>query len=181
MSCIHRIPRPMVRVAKAVLLILPAWATLSADAQQPSPDQPTTITPYRTPRIALVQPAPGGTLPQDKPVVVFRFTEGEPADAIDAASFRVSVDSHDRSSSFRVSAAEAWGSLAAPHPDSTIAPGLHQVAARICSSRGACAFVEVPVTIAATTPTTPTATTRREKKRDLIELLIEAARKLLLP
>jgi hypothetical protein len=57
-------------------------------AQQPPASPPATNAPvlaaYRAPTIALVQPPAGGSVPQDKPVVVFRFAAGEPDDPIDS-------------------------------------------------------------------------------------------------
>jgi hypothetical protein len=102
----------------------------------------------------LVQPAGGGTVPQDKPVVVFRFAQGEAGDPVDARSFVVTVDGQDRTALFQVSvaSAEAWGPLApvaAPpaQPDFALAlpAGAHEVTARVCSVRGVCAMASAVV------------------------------------
>lgn len=154
-----------------------------ASAQQPAPPPPAPQAPpvagapYRAPMIALVQPANGGTLPQDKPVVVFRFSQGEAADPIDAGSLAVTVDGRDRTSLFRVTAAEAWGPIADDAPP--LAAGPHQVTARICSTRGACAAVGATL-IAVADP--GGLSPPPQKRRDwLIDLVLQAARKLLAP
>jgi hypothetical protein len=102
------------------------------------------------PTIALVQPSGAATLTNDRPVVVFRFVPGEPNDPIDLASFAVTVDGRDRTPSFQVTSAEAWGSLAegpAVSTDSSLALGTHQISARICSARGACGVLVTSLTI----------------------------------
>jgi hypothetical protein len=165
-------------------------------AQQPVPG-PSTV-PYRAPGIALVQPASEATLPQDKPVVVFRFAQGEPNDPIDLASFAVAVDGHDRTRLFQVTAAEAWGPLSAsvdrPN-DASLAPGVHQLTARICSARGACAFTTasiaiVPGTSASQSTSQPAAAgvsadssekPAPSRRRRIIDALVAAAKKLLTP
>lgn len=135
---------------------------------------------YRPPALVLVQPPVGGSIPQDRPVVVFRFTPGELADPVDARSFAVVVDGEDRSALFQVSASEAWGRIA-PIPDgghAGIALGAHQVAARICSVRGACGEIVATVTIVAS-PASVAETSEVGRKRSLLELLLEAAKRLL--
>jgi len=154
-----RFHREQCRVGAGVTLcaMLVVGVASQGSAQQPVPvpqPQPSSsapgIGPYRPPVIALAQPAEGATLPQDKPVVVFRFAQGEPNDPIDLASFAVVVDGHDRTRLFQVTAAEAWGPLTsapvAPN-DSTIASGIHQLSARVCSARGACGFTAATLTV----------------------------------
>ena len=147
-----------------------------APVQQASPQ----LAPYRTPVIALVQPASGGTVPQDKPVVVFRFAQGEPDDAIDAKSFAVSIDGVDVTPGFLVVGSEAWGSLvrAVSEP---LAAGVHQVNARICSARGACGSASASVSVEAGGITQPAAASPAAKHGHLLDLVVRAARKLLLP
>ena len=152
-------------------------------AQQPAPPAAEGVPAYRAPTIALVQPAPGGTVPNDRPVVVFRFGAGEPADPIDARSFAVAVSDHDRTSFFHVTATEAWGPLA--DDAQPLAPGPHQVTARICSTRGACGTVTAtviavsdPAAAASRRDAAPPATSRRAR---LVELVLDAARRLLTP
>ena len=67
---------------------------------------------YRAPTIIVAAPATGSTLPDDKPVAVFRFMTNEPLDPIDALTFSVSVDGKDRTSLFQLAQSEAWGRLA---------------------------------------------------------------------
>lgn len=128
------------RAAVAILTTLASPTALAA--QQPPP------TPYRSPTIALVHPAHTGTVPRDRPVIVFRFAPGESDDPIDARSFAVTVDGVDRSARFQVASHEAWGSMAgAPETDATLDTGPHAVAARICSVRGSCATTAATVIV----------------------------------
>ena len=149
-------------------------------AQQP-PLAQAPVAAYRPPVIALVQPPPGGSVPSDKPVVVFRFAPSDSSDPIDARSFAVTVDGEDRTALFQVTATEAWGSLLpAPIEGSGAAPtGLHQVAARICSIRGACAEVSERVTLVASEAAAAEAPI--DRKRGLLDLLLLALRKLIEP
>ncbi|MFN2398930.1 MAG: hypothetical protein ABR543_09885 [Gemmatimonadaceae bacterium] len=168
----------------ALILIGVAQQALRAQVlpaqQQDSARPPASIAPFRVPRVALVQPEPGGAIPQDKPVAVFRYAPGEPADPIDASSFRVSMDGRDRSASFQVTATEAWGSLAGGS-DSTLALGVHELIARICSTRGACASVQAQITVVPSPAADPSVAPPRNGKRTLLELIILAAKKLLQP
>jgi hypothetical protein len=92
------------------------------------------------------------------------------------------VGGRDRSKLFQATAAEAWGPLAVREDGAPTAlePGSHQIVARICSVRGACSEVATTVQVAAPTAAAPdeSATPRR---RALIDLLVDAARKLLKP
>ena len=117
----------------------------------------TSLPPYRAPALSLVQPPAGGRLPQDRPIVVFRFAPGESGDPIDAQSFSVTVGGENRSGLFQVAASEAWGPLApaAAGQAEAMAPGVHAIAARICSVRGACAEVSAMVTVVASAVSTP--------------------------
>src|SRR3712207_547682 len=99
------------RVA-AIAAMMAAGNSSTGTSQQPFPPPPYPFPPlpapgppsgqvppsgaYRTPSLALVQPASGGTVPQDKPVVVFRLMQGDASDPIDARSFVVTVDGQDR-------------------------------------------------------------------------------------
>ena len=147
---------------------------------QPNPSPPVSLAPYRPPALALVQPAAGGSVPHDRPIVVFRFAAGEPNDAIDARSFTVAVDREDRTALFQVSASEAWGPLTPSHTSSAQPiTRTRQIAARICSARGTCSEVAATVTVA------PSATSGEkpadERRRTVIDVLLDAARKLLRP
>jgi hypothetical protein len=154
-----------------------ASSAVALDAQQPPPP---VLAPYRAPVIALVQPPDGGTVPQDKPVVVFRFAPGEPDDPIDAASFALSVDGENRTSLFQLSAAEAWGPLAAvADRASSLGLGAHLVEARVCSAKGACAALSASViSVPGVHGDPPTPSSRRAR---LLDVLIRTTRKLLAP
>jgi hypothetical protein len=65
----------------------------------------------RSPAVVLAYPARGATLPADKAVVLFRFAPREADDPIDPTSFRATVDGIDRTTQFRVTSGEAWGTL----------------------------------------------------------------------
>ena len=162
-----------------VLLISVVGPASLLRAQQP-PASSTSLPGYRPPALALVQPAAGGSLPSDKPVLVFRFAPGEPTDPIDALSFAVSVDGIDRTSRFQVTAAEAWGTVADVDAGEMSARAL-QVSARICSTRGACAEVSatVPVFEPAHANPAPGEGTSSARRRKVIDAVIEAIRKLL--
>lgn len=143
---------------------------------------------YRAPTIALVQPLNGGTVPRDKPVVVFRFARGEASDPIDVRTFAVSVDGVNRTAHFQVTADEAWGSLfKSERPlDSLLAAGPHAVAVRVCSVRGACAeatssvvAIDAPTTVTAQTTSVPAP--KRSTRARVIELVLDAVRKLIVP
>lgn len=143
------------------------------------PTQPPVAFPsYRAPALALVQPPPGATVPADRPVVVFRFAQGEPADPIDVASFGVTVDGDDRTPLFQVGAGEAWGPLVPPGAGPN--DGARRVAARICSQRGACATAQAVVTLAAPA-ISRSATGSPSRVRRIGGLLIDATRRLLGP
>ena len=171
---------PTIRLA----LVLCALAS-SLRAQQPgSPGQPAAssqLPPYRPPALALVQPAAGGSVPEDKPVVVFRFAPGEPNDPIDARTFAVALDGMDRTAQFHITAGEAWGSLAHEPDEAGLSRGAHQLSARICSARGACVEVSATVSViegspAVGEPPEPAADARRRK---VLDAVITAIRKLL--
>lgn len=158
------------RYTCAISLVLGTANAADVQAQVPA---------YRPPALALVQPAAGGSVPQDRPVVVFRFAPGEPNDPIDLRSFTVTVDGEDRTDLFQVTAAEAWGPLTtSTGATPTTEEGSHHIAARICSSRGACS--EMSATVAITgMPTSRDRQTAR--KRAVVDALVELARKLLKP
>ena len=157
----------------------PAPVPPSPGSPAPQSPPPAAIAAYRAPVIALVQPAGGGTVPQDKPVVVFRFAQGEATDPLDARSFAVSVDGEDRTALFQVAAAEAWGPLAdGAH---ALAAGAHQVTARICSARGACAAVSATVTIVPPQQAGASTAASGSRRERLIDLVLQAARRLLTP
>jgi hypothetical protein len=139
--------------APLLALVLALRASSVAAGQEPPGGPPDGVMPYRAPTIALVQPENGTPVPDDKPVILFRFAPGEPGDPLDVSSSRVWVDGVDRSARFTVTATEAWGPIrrvasgsrrAAPRVGSS---GAHRVVARVCSSRGACAEARATVTV----------------------------------
>lgn len=153
----------------ACTVLLPAVSLHGQDPSPPAP--PLAVQPYHPPVIAVVEPAEGGVLPQDKPVLVIRFAAGESGDPVDARSFAVSVDGEDQTSRFQVSATEAWGSLGAVPGELTL--GMHQVAARICSTRGACSSTQAQVTLVKPTvaiadAASPKAITRKKRVMDAL-------------
>lgn len=141
----------------------------------PQPAQP--IIGYRSPAIALVQPAAGELLARDKAVLIFRFSQGEPVDPLDASSFAVWVNGSVRTASFQVGATEAWGPLSDAR---AVAPGAYQVTARICSTRGACGTTAATVTVASSDamPTEPAAQNASRRQR-VIDLVLAALRRLI--
>lgn len=163
-------------------------APATAWAQQPA--GPVPFAPYRAPLIALVQPAMSngaGTVPQDRPVVVFRFAAGEADDPLDVRSFVVAVDGVDRSALFQVTASQAWGPLASADQlaRGELPPGAHRVVARICSSRGACADAEAQLLLlpgpVAPNDDAGSEPGKRGRAQRVIDAVLSATRKLLLP
>lgn len=152
--------------------------------------QPTV--PNRAPTIALVVPAEGAAIPAEKPVVLFRFAPGDSSDAIDPASFRMSVDGLDRTTLLQLGGSEAWVPLV---PDSSassppIAPGVHLVHALVCSLRGVCGSLDTKVTVIPAAPAVPPGVSAEPDStanqgtpvsliRMLIDLVIALARRLL--
>jgi hypothetical protein len=153
---------------------------VSTPGQPPQSAGPAQLPFYRPPALALVQPAAGGSVPEDKPFVVFRFAQGEPNDPIDIRSFIVTVNGEERSTLFQVTSSEAWGPLV-PRESSgraALSTGAHQVIARICSIRGACS--ETSATVAVTLAPNPIED-GADRKRSLLNVLLDVARKLLKP
>ena len=179
--CTERTTRLRGAAFAVVAFTLGTVCAYPLQAQQPTPpgtpagSVPTTtaIAPYRAPLIALVQPTPGGTVAQDRPAVVFRFAQGEPDDPIDVASFAVSVDGEDRTKGFQVTAAEAWGPLGDAPP-----VGLHEVTARVCSSRGACATAQGSVAVL---PSMTEIAGPLSRKQRVLGAVLEIGKRLLRP
>ena len=132
----------------ALTVTLPAAALCLATADEIRSRPPGgPMAAYRAPTIALAQPAAGGSIPQDRPVVLLRFAPGEAADPIDAASFAVTLDGEDRTAGFHVSAADAWGPLVSRTQEPALRLGSHSLEARICSVRGACATTTTAIIV----------------------------------
>ena len=82
------------------------------------------------------------------------------ADSIDRRSLRVAIDGVDR----------AFGDTLGP-----LAPGLHRIAARICTIRGAC--VDLSTTMTVTAP--PEARTATGLLSKILDVLLDVVRRLL--
>jgi hypothetical protein len=137
-----------------------------------------TLPPYRAPVIALAQPPNGGSVPQDKPVAVFRFTAGESTDPIDIGTFAVSVDGEEHTSLFQKTATEAWGPIS--DGAKQIELGNHQIVARICSSRGACSTTTAMITVGAAGPASSAHEAKGAKtKAKILDAVFSALRTLL--
>lgn len=161
--------------------LAPVLAVLTASAASGFAQQ-AELPQYRRPALALVQPAAGTGLPQDRPVVVLRFAQGEPNDPIDVGSFAIAVDGQDRTRQFQVAATEAWGPLAPAAADaSPIEIGTHQLAARICSTRGACTELSAAVSIVPPTVGGAGDGAADSRRRKLLTVLLDAVRKILAP
>lgn len=199
-NAMSRFTHARVRIICVVFAVHSSGAV--ALAQQP-PTPP--VAPYHPPIIVLAAPMAGSAIPADKPVIVLRFTVGEPTDAIDPSSLRMSVDGEDRSSLLQLGSGEAWGPLArdsakgsppnggVSQGEPAITPGVHLLHVRLCSARGVCSTLDAPVTVAPpeTAPTsahTSTAADSSAQKRSgqsalrkALDLVIAGARKLLAP
>lgn len=145
-----------------------------------APPQAPPIMGYRAPAIALVQPPAGQSLPQDKAVIILRFAVGEPADQLDASSFGVWVNGATRAALFQVAGTEAWGPLSDPK-SGPLAPGVYQVTARICSTRGTCGTTASTVTVTASDVGAGKADDGSSRKQRLIDLLLAGLRRLVGP
>lgn len=197
---LFRLPRARARIVLLPILFVALTHVSTVLGQQP----PAPGAVYHPPIIALAAPANGTSIPADKPVIVLRFAPGEPSDAIDPSSLRLSVDGEDRTAVLQVASGEAWGELArdttaARAPSvaaggvTLIAPGVHLVHVRVCSMRGICATLDSPVTVAPPDVTPPPnralspadSSAQRHAQpsmlRKVLDLVITATRKLLAP
>lgn len=165
------------RTATAILTV---FLPLSSPAAQQPP-----ATQYRLPTITLVHPVNMGTVPRDRPTLVFRFAPGESDDPIDSRSFAVTVNGVDRSERFQVASHEAWGSIAgAPGTDAPLDIGPHTVTARICSVRGSCSTTAATVILdAGATVNTDASPDRKpiSPRTQLIARVLEALGRILVP
>ena len=171
---------PTARIATGLL----ACSLARVAHAQSAPTAPPSPAVYRLPVIALVQPASGGSVPQDKPVVVFRFGQGESDDPVDLRSFSVAVDGHDVSAGFQIAGSDAWGPLTRRSDAESLAVGVHELSAQLCSARGACAIARATVTVipplmsgAPQSQTNAPATT--SLKRKILDAALNATRRLL--
>jgi hypothetical protein len=172
-----RRPRRSAHIVAVSLLAL--TGAYSVSAQQPVPATPA-LPSYHPPLLVLVQPAADGSLPQDRPIVVFRFAPGDSTDPVDARSFAITVDGKDRSTGFQAARDMVWGALAPPDEAAALGSGAHALVARICSIRGSCGEVNASVTIVAVAAPNPNAPVPN-RKRTLLDLVLAALKKLLAP
>jgi hypothetical protein len=139
----------LVMLFPSLVLAVPLLA--QEQARDTMPASAPASAPYRSPELALAAPARGEGLPQDKPAIVLRYARGEPDDPLDLASLVVLVDGEDRSAQFHADSTEAWGSIdplaTGAAAGQALALGLHQLAARICTSRSICTDLRETVTI----------------------------------
>ena len=160
------------RLAPYVLLMLALWAAAHEAKAQASPPPG-----YRAPTLIVAAPADGAPLPEDKPVAVLRFMSAEASDPIDALSFSVAVDGKDKTALFQATSGEAWGPLAGA--DESIAPGQHDLAARVCTAHGACTTVKAAVMVVAEASGLPVAGAKAEakqKKSRFFDAVVQAIR-----
>lgn len=179
----RRFSHPFRRALRVGVLVTvathPAGRTARAQTLPPPPPPAVALPAYRAPVIALVQPTDTATVPQDVPVIVFRYAQGEPDDAVDLRSLSVSVNGEDRTTLFRAQDGEAWGPMSAVLP---MPRGDYSVTARLCSMRGACGSASATVSVAASAVTDDSvATTSKQRRRNVIDVVLTAIRKLLLP
>lgn len=184
MPCIHSDVRRD-RAARRRRLAAAAGLTAIASIARSGVAQQPTAAPaaeYRGPMLTMVQPAPRAAVPIDRPIIVFRFIPGSEADPVDARSFAVAVDGESRSALFQVTATEAWGPMVsrAEGGKSASAVGPRQIAARICSVRGACSEIAATVSVVQSAAA-GVEHIMPDRKRSVIDLLLAAARKLLEP
>ena len=128
------------------------------------------------PRLTIVHPLPGVSIPSENPALVLRYTSGDVSDPLDLRSLEILVDGRDRTPHFRVTADVAWG----PIVDGATGISAHEVEARVCTVRGVCVRISAIVTVVS-----PVATKQPEVNKDrrgkLIDVFLEAARRLLRP
>jgi hypothetical protein len=170
--------------ALAALAVCALPRGLHAQAVEQPSQASAPISTYRIPSLALVQPLNGSAVPQDKPVVVFRFAQGESDDQLDLRSLSVAVDGRDVTAGFQIAGNDAWGSLSLRSDRTPITVGVHDVSAQLCSARGACAIARAAVTVlpplisgaAQSNQNAPEATSL---KRRILDAALNATRRLL--
>jgi hypothetical protein len=108
---------------------------------------------------------------------VLRYVSGDASDRLDLRSFVVLVDGTDRTSHFQITADAAWGPIINGGGEGIRA---HDVRARVCTVRGACAEVAATVTVVASLVTKHD-TVNKVWRGKIIDAALEAARRLLKP
>jgi hypothetical protein len=130
---------------------------------------------YGPPRLTLAYPAPGVSVPSERPTVVFHYESGEASDPLDLRSFMVWVGGADRTDHFRATADAAWGPIISGGGEGVRA---HTVRARVCTVRGVCAEISTVVTVVALAAT-KNDHVNKERRGKIIDVVLEVARKLL--
>jgi hypothetical protein len=133
---------------------------------------------HGAPIVVLAYPAPGVSVPGDNPTVVFRYVAGDDSDPLDLRTFRVLVDGVDRTSHFRATAEAAWGTIV-PSPEAGIRA--HDVRARVCTIRGACAEVSAVVTVITARGDATDERVGKARWVKLVDVTMEMLRRLMRP
>jgi hypothetical protein len=122
-------------------------------------------------------------MPQDVPVLAFRFSAADGSDPLDLGSLRVTLDRRDTTPLFRTTPNESFASLPAGTPSAPgVASGPHMVSGRICSLRGACATVTATVHVVGIAPAEPpTASKTSVGPNGLLGVLVKLTRKVIGP
>lgn len=133
---------------------------------------------HSAPTLVLAYPAPGVSVPGDNATVVFRYAAGDVSDPLDLWTFRITVDGIDRTSHFRVTADAAWGAIV-----QGVEAGLraHEVRARVCTIRGACAELSTVVTVITAVGVAKARGARKARWIKLVDVTLEMLRRLMRP
>lgn len=169
------------RARVVAILVVALVRPLASGGQTPAPTSVGSSASIRSPTTALTQPVEGGTLPQDRPVLAFRFAAVDASDPLDLASFRVSVDGRDRTTAFQVTPNDAWGKLEALSSAPGLAAGPHSVVGRICTVRGTCGSVSATVAVVAMAQAESQPNAPNAGPKGLIGALVKLTRKIVGP
>lgn len=160
----------------AIRRIDAGWAVRMAGVASLVAQQATSAI-HGAPTVVLAYPAAGVSVPGDSPTVVFRYLAGDASDPLDLRTLRVLVDGLDRTPHFRVTAEAAWGAIV-QSPEAGIRA--HDVRARVCTIRGACAEVSAVVTVI-TVQGDATDEMRKARWVKLVDVTMEMLRRLMRP
>jgi hypothetical protein len=128
------------------------------------------------PRLTIVHPLPGVSIPSENPALVLRYSSGDVSDPLDLRSLEILVDGQDRTARFRVTADVAWG----PIVDGATGISAHEVEARVCTVRGVCVRLRAIVTVVSPVVAKQPAV-NKDRRGKIIDVFLEAARRLLRP
>ena len=151
------------------------WAARMASVaslvvQDAAPDSAT------APRLMIVYPRPGVSIPSENPALVLRYSSSDESDPLDLRTLVVLVDGRDRTAHFRVTADVAWGTIV----DGTTGISAHEVEARVCTVRGVCVRLSAIVTVVSPVVASQPAV-NKDRRGKIIDVFLEAARRLLRP